>query len=146
MKYNIGDRVTLLSDGYFDFFDDGLRSFSAGFRTSRPGLGDAYIGLLSLEGPISSTVLRSSLDYRLNEKWIVSAGSIYDFGNTGNVGQSLGLTRIGESLLVRIGLNIDRGRDNTSVGFLLEPRFWPSQKRGRVGGQLIAPPGVEGLE
>lgn len=146
VKYNIGDRVTLLSDGYFDFFDDGLRSVSAGFRTSRPGLGDAYIGLLSLEGPISSTVLRSSLDYRLNEKWIVSTGTTYDFGDVGNVGQTLGLTRIGESLLIRLGLNIDRGRDNTSVGFLVEPRFWPSPRRGRIGGQLIPPPGVEGLE
>ena len=146
VRYNIGDRVTLLSDGYIDFFDNGLRSISAGFRTSRPGLGDAYIGLLSLEGPISSTVLRSTLDYRMNEKWIVSAGTTYDFGSIGNVGQSLALTRIGESLLLRLGINIDEGRDNTSVGFLIEPRFWPSKRRGSLGGQLIPPPGVEGLE
>jgi hypothetical protein len=144
MKFNIGDRVTLLSDGYFDFFDNGLRSISAGFRTSRPGLGDAYIGLLSLEGPISSTVLRSTLDYRMNEKWILTAGATYDFGVIGNVGQTLGLTRIGESLLLRLAVNVDSGRDNTSVGFLVEPRFWPSSRRGRIGGQLIPPPGVEG--
>lgn len=146
VKYNIGDRVTLLSDGYIDFFDDGLRSISAGFRTSRPGLGDAYIGLLSLEGPISSTVLRGTLDYRLNEKWIVSTGTTYDFGSVGNVGQTVALTRIGESLLLRVGLNIDDGRNNTSVGFSVEPRLFPSRKRGRLGGQLIPPPGVEGLE
>ncbi len=144
MKFNIGDRVTLLSDGYFDFFENGLRSISAGFRTSRPGLGDAYIGLLSLEGPISSTVLRSTLDYRMNEKWIVTAGATYDFGVIGNVGQTLGLTRIGESLLLRLAVNVDPGRNNTSVGFLIEPRFWPSSRRGRLGGQLIPPPGVEG--
>ncbi len=146
VKYNIGDRVTLLSDGYFDFFRDGLRSISAGFRTSRPGLGDAYIGLLSLEGPVSSTVLRSTLDYRLNEKWIVSTGTTYDFGSVGNVGQTIALTRIGESLLLRMGVNIDEGRNNTSVGFSVEPRLWPSRRRGSLGGQLIAPPGVEGLE
>jgi hypothetical protein len=68
MRYHVGDRVTLLSDGYIDFFDDGLRSISAGVRTSRPGVGDVYVGLLSIEGPVSSTVLRSTLDYRLNEK------------------------------------------------------------------------------
>ncbi|MCM2369541.1 LPS-assembly protein LptD [Aporhodopirellula aestuarii] len=145
-QYNLGDRVTLLSDGYFDWFDGGLRSVSGGVRTSRPGVGDFYIGLLSLEGPISSTVLRTKLDHRLNEKWIISAGNTYDFGETGNVGQSFGLTRIGESFLVQVGANVDAGRDNTSFGFLVEPRFLPSSRLGRLGGQLIPPPGVEGIE
>ena len=146
MLYHVGDRVTLLSDGYFDFFDDGLRSISAGVRSSRPGVGDVYLGVLSLEGPISSTVLRGTVDYRLNEKWIASAGTLYDFGPTGNVGQSLAVTRIGESMLLRLGINVDEGRDNVSVGFAIEPRFWPRPRLGRIGGQLIPPPGVEGLE
>lgn len=145
-QYNIGDRVTLLSDGYIDLFDDGLRSISAGFRTSRPGKGDIYVGLLSLEGPISSTVLNSTLNYRMNEKWITTASTTYDFGSTGNVGQSLALTRIGESLLLRLGVNVDAGRDNVGFGFAIEPRFWPRPRLGRIGGQLIPPPGVEGLE
>ena len=146
MRYQVGDRVSLLSDGYFDFFDGGLRSISAGVRSTRPGLGDVYFGLLSLEGPISSTVFRSSLDYRLNEKWIISNAMSYDFSSTGNVSQSAGLTRIGESLLFRLGITYDKGRDNVGVGFTIEPRFWPRPKLGRVGGQLIPPPGVEGFE
>lgn len=145
-QYFIGDRVSILSDGYFDFFDDGLRSISLGVQTSRPGLGDVYIGLLSLEGPISSTVLRSNLNYRLNEKWIASASNTYDFGDTGSVGQSLALTRVGESFLVQMGLNVDSGRDNVGFRFGIEPRFWPRPKLGRLGGELIPPPGVEGLE
>lgn len=146
MLYHVGDRVTLLSDGYFDFFRDGLRSVSAGVRSSRPGVGEMYVGLLSLEGPISSTALRTSLDYRLNEKWIASGGTIYDFGNTGNVGQTFAITRIGESMLLRLGINVDRGRDNVGIGFSIEPRFWPTARLGRIGGQLIPPPGVEGVE
>lgn len=146
MRYHIGDRVTLLSDGYFDFFTGGLRSVSAGVRSTRPGLGDVYLGLLSLEGPISSTVFRSNLDYRLSEKWIISNGMSFDFSSTGNVSQSFALTRIGESLLVRLGMTYDKGRDNVGVGFTIEPRFWPRPKLGRVGGQLIPPPGVEGFE
>lgn len=146
MRYHVGDRVTLLSDGYIDFFDDGLRSISAGVRSSRPGVGDVYVGLLSIEGPVSSTVLRSTLDYRLNEKWIASLGNTYDFGSIGNVGQSAALTRIGESFLVRVGINVDSGRDNVGFGFSIEPRFFPRPTLGRVGGQLIPPPGVEGLE
>ncbi len=146
MVYNLGDRVSLLSDGYVDFFDLGLRSFSGGVLTSRPGLGDIYVGMMSLEGPISSTVLRSTLNYRLNEKWILSAGSTYDFSSVGNVGQNFALTRIGESFLVRLGVNIDPGRDNVGFGFMVEPRFLPVGKLGYLGGQLLAPPGSEGLE
>ena len=146
MQYHIGDRFSIMSDGYFDFFPEGLKSISAGVQTSRPGKGNWYVGLLSLEGPISSTVVRSVVDYRMNEKWILSAGSTYDFGPTGNVGQAYGLTRIGESLLVRMGFNVDHGRDNVGVGFSVEPRFWPSKRLGRIGGTLIPPPGVEGLE
>ena len=144
-RYHLGDRYSILSDGYFDFFDDGLRSISAGLRTSRPGVSDAYIGILSLEGPISSTVLRTAYDYRLNEKWIFSGGATYDFEQTGNIGQSYGLTRIGESLLIRLNVNVDSGRDNVGIGFLVEPRFFP-RNLGNIGGGLIPPPGIEGLE
>ncbi|WP_231617549.1 organic solvent tolerance protein OstA [Novipirellula aureliae] len=146
MAYHIGDRVSLLSDGYFDLFDSGLRSMSLGVRSSRPGVGDIYLGLLSLEGPVSSTVFRSTVDMRLNEKWIWSSGTMYDFGDAGNIGQSFALTRIGESLLIRMGINVDSGRDNVGFGFTIEPRFWPSPRLGQIGGQLIPPPGVEGLE
>jgi len=146
LQYHIGDRFSILSDGYYDAFNDGLRSISAGVATSRPGKGEAYVGLLSIEGPVSSTVLRSAFDYRMNEKWILSTGTAYDFGPTGNIGQSYGLTRIGESMLLRLGVNVDRGRDNVGIGFSLEPRFWPRPRLGRLGGQLIPPPGVEGLE
>lgn len=145
-RYHVGDRVTLLSDGYADFFDNGLRSVSAGIRSSRPGLGEVYVGVMSLEGPITSQVLRTSYDYRMNEKWIVSANNIYDFGSTGNVGQNIALTRIGESFLLRVGLDIDRGRDNVGVSVLLEPRFFPSRRVGAIGGQLIPAAGLEGLE
>jgi hypothetical protein len=82
----------------------------------------------------------------LNEKWIVSASNTYDFGEAGNVGQTFGLTRIGESFLVQIGATVDGGRDNTSFGFLIEPRFLPTGKLGRLGGQMIPPPGIEGIE
>ncbi len=145
-RYHVGDRVTLLSDGYLDFFSEGLRSVSAGVLTSRPGLGDLYVGFLSLEGPISSNVLRSSVDYRLNEKWIMGAGTTFDFGKIGNVGQSFSLTRIGESALLRMGISVDSGRDNVSFVFGFEPRFWPQRRLGRLGGQMLPPPGAAGLE
>ena len=145
-RYHVGDRLTLLSDGYFDFFSQGLKTVSAGARFSRPGRADAYIGLLSIEGPISSNVINGNLNYRLNDKWIVSGSAVSDLSSVGNVGQSIGLTRIGESALIRVGLNVDSGRDNVSFNFNIEPRFLPSTRLGNLGGELIPPAGLFGLE
>jgi len=145
-RYNIGDRLSLLSDGYFDTFSQGLKAISAGAMISRPGLGDAYIGLLSLEGPISSNVLNGYVNYRMNEKWILSGGAAYDFGSVGNIGQTLTLARIGESALIQVGIDIDSGRDNVVFNFNIEPRFLPFGRIGTVGGQLIPPAGLNGVE
>lgn len=145
-RYHVGDRITLLSDGYFDVFSQGLKTVSAGARMSRPGRGDLYIGMLSLEGPVSANVLNGYLNYRLNEKWILSSGAAFDFGSTGNIGQNLFLTRIGESALVQVGMQIDHLRDNVSFAFNIEPRFLPSGRIGNLGGQLIPPAGLYGVE
>ena len=96
--------------------------------------------------PLVSSVLVASLSYRMSEKWIATGGTAIDFANTGNIGQTLTMTRVGESFLVRLGLNVDASRNN--VGFVLgiEPRFLPGSRLGRVGGVQIPPAGALGLE
>jgi hypothetical protein len=145
-RYHIGDRVTLLGDGYYDLFDDGLRATTLGAVLSRPGRGEVYFGATSLEGPISSMLLTTSINYRLNEKWLATGGTTVDLGDTGNIGQSLALTRVGESFLIRVGASVDTGRDNVAYTFNLEPRFFQSRGLGSVGGQLVPPAGLYGLE
>jgi hypothetical protein len=145
-KYHVGDRLTLLSDGYADFFSQGLKTVSAGARVSRPGRGDIYLGFLSMEGPISSNVLNGIVNYRMNEKWIFTGGAAFDFSSTGNIGQSLALTRIGETALIQVGMNVDSGRDNVSINFNIEPRFLPTVRLGSLGGSLVPPAGLFGLE
>ncbi len=145
-RYNVGDRLSLLSNGYFDFFSQGLKTISAGAKFSRPGRADAYIGVISLEGPISSNVINGNVNYRLNEKWIFTSAAAVDLSSVGNIGQSLALTRIGESALIRVGINVDSGRDNVSFNFNIEPRFLPTTRLGSLGGQLVPPAGLFGLE
>ena len=145
-RYHIGDRLTLLSDGYMDVFSQGLKSISLGAQISRPGRGNAYLGFLSLEGPISANVLNGYANYRMTEKWIFSSSAAFDFGSTGTIGQSLALTRIGETALVQVGMNVDHGRDNVSINFNIEPRFLPTARLGNLAGELIQPAGLLGLE
>ena len=145
-RYHIGDRVTLLSDGYYDLFQSGLKATTVATLLSRPGRGDVYFGATSLSGPVSSFVLTSTVNYRLNEKWLAMGGASLDLGSTGTVGQTIGLTRIGESFLIRVGASYDSGRNNTSYSFSIEPRFFQTKGLSSVAGQLIPPAGLYGLE
>jgi hypothetical protein len=145
-QWHVGDRLTFLSDGFFDVFDQGLRQVTVGTLLSRPEVGNVYVGLRSTEGPISSNVLAASTSYRMSEKWIATAGLSIDFSGAGNLGQNLAFTRVGESFLVKVGFNYDASRDNFGVSFGLEPRFLPSSRLGRVGGVQIPPAGAMGLE
>lgn len=145
-RWHVGDRVTLLSDGFADVFSDGLRTFSLGGVVTRPSMGSAYLGVRSIEGPISSTIVSGSLSYRMSEKWILTGSAAVDFGSTGNIGQTFGFTRIGESTLIRVGINVDESRGNVGANFQIEPRFLSSRRLGYIGGVQIPPAGAYGLE
>ncbi len=145
-RWHLGDRLTLLSDGFYDVFADGLQQTTFGALITRPEYGNVYFGVRSTEGPISSTLLTGSLSYRMSEKWIATAGATYDLGPTGNIGQNVFLTRIGESFLIKLGFNFDASRDNVGLSFLVEPRFLPNSRLGRVGGVQLPPAGALGLE
>ncbi len=144
-RWHVGDRVALLSDGFYDFFHDGLRTASLGTLLSRPGRSELYLGIRSIEGPISANILTASAKYRMSEKWIANASTSYDLGPTGNIGQLVGLTRIGESALFHVGFNVDASRGNVGAMIAIEPRFLPS-RRSTIAGVPLPPPGVLGLE
>jgi lipopolysaccharide export system protein LptA len=145
MKWHVGDRTTLLSDGYFDFFGQGLRTLSVGGLLSRPGRSQYLLNLRSIEGPISSNVVTSAVSTRISPKWILNYGSTYDFSRAGNIGQIANVVRVGESFLVSLGVNYDRGRDNLGVRMAIEPRFYTS-RLGRIAGAAIPPVGAYGIE
>jgi hypothetical protein len=146
LRWHLGDRFTVLSDGFADLFGDGLKTISGGILINRPTLGNGYLGVRSITGPITSNVLVGSFSYRLSEKWITTAGAAFDFENTGNIGQSFTVTRIGESFNVTAGFNVDSSKDNVGVAFLVEPRFIPNSRLTRTTGIEVLPAGALGLE
>ncbi len=145
-RWHLGDRLTLASDGLADVFGDAFRTVNLGGYISRPERGSLYLGVRSLEGPISATLLNAALNYRMSPKWIGTLGTSVDLGPTGGSGQIVEVTRIGESFLVSLGANFDQGRDNLGFGIAIEPRFFKPSFRGRVGGIPIPPAGAFGLE
>jgi len=145
-QWHVGDRLTLVSDGLFDFFDDGQQVVSVGGFLSRPPRGNLYLGMRLLEGPINARVLSMSYSYRMSPKWVSAFGMSIDLGDTGNIGQRLTITRIGESLLVSAGFSIDATRGDVGAVFSIEPRFLPKTRLGRAGGASVPVAGTYGLE
>lgn len=142
-RWHLGDRTTLVSDGVFDFFTNGQKIWTVGTFLNRPPRGSLFVGFRWLQGPdfqnvltpFDSQVLIASYSYQLSPKWTTTLGTAVDIGGSGNIGQNVALTRIGESFLVSLGFNADASKDNFGVTFMVEPRFLPG---GRLYG--IAPP------
>ncbi len=145
-RWHLGDRFTLVSDGYADFFGQGLRTVSGGMLVNRPSRGNLYLGYRTLRGPFTADVLTATVNYRLGPKWVASASAVVDFNDAGNIGQSITFSRVGESLIVSVGMNYDESKDNVGFNFLIEPRFLPTLSLARRTGIEVAPVGVGGLE
>jgi len=144
-RWHVGDRLAILSDGQFDFFNDGQQLVRVGALLNKSPRGNLYIGFQELNGPFSSSILSASLNYRMSEKWITSLGASYDFADSRNIGQNFSITRIGESFLVRLGMTVDTSRDSYGLQFSIEPRFL-SRNLGQVGGMPIPLAGADRLE
>ncbi len=145
-QWFIGDRLSLVSDGYADFFGQGLRTVSVGLQSNRPRVSDAYIGFRSIEGPISSNVLSTAVSYRMSEKWGLRANSQIDFGEAGTIGNGIAAIYIGESFLWQFGVNADLSRNNVGFRFGFEPRFLNQPRLFRPGGKSLPPASSEWLE
>ncbi len=140
-RWHVGDRLTVLSNGMFDFFDQGQKVVSVAATLSRPPRGQLYAGIFSFSGPYSSTVFNTSYTYRLSPKWASTAGVSVDLARRTLIGNQLALTRIGESFLTSFNFVVDTYKNNVGFNFMLEPRFLP-----RTRGSPLPLAGYNGLE
>jgi hypothetical protein len=145
-RWHIGDRLTIVSDGEFDFFSQGEKAVSIGGFLTRPPRGSLYLGFRYLDGPVHNEVIVMSYSYLMSPNWISTASISVDLTNNGTIGESFTVTRIGESFLISAGFNANSAQNN--VGFMLniEPRFLPKTHLGQIGGANVPPAGAMGLE
>ncbi|HEX3726039.1 MAG TPA: hypothetical protein VHV08_07335 [Pirellulales bacterium] len=144
-RWHVGDRTTVVSEGYFDFFANAPQYFTVGTFLNRPPRGSIYFGFRSLNGPISSNVLLTSYTYRMSPKWMSTFGTSFDIAESRNIGQNFTITRIGESFLTMFNINVDTSKGNVGASIAIQPRFL----QGRLGppsGLTVPMAGVYGLE
>jgi hypothetical protein len=144
--WHVGDKLTMVSDGIFDFFDEGQKIVSIGGFLSRPPRGSLYAGLRLLQGPMDAKILTVSYTYLMSPKWATTLGTSIDFGAQASYAQTFSLTHIGESFLINFGFTVDPARDSVGVALAVEPRFLNKSRLGNVSGVQIPPAGAMGLE
>ena len=145
-RWHVGDRLTVISDGLWDFFDLGQQEVTLGVYLDRPPRGSLYAGVRLLDGPITSHMISMAYNYQMSPKWLSSYSLNFDMANTKNIGGLLRITRIGESLLVSGGFTYDPARNSVGAVFSVEPRSQPRSQLGQVGGTQLPPAGAFGLE
>jgi hypothetical protein len=143
-QWHVGDRLTLLSDGFYDVFDSGLHQTTFGAFLNRPQFGNVYVGYRSTEGPFTSSLLAGSLSYRMSESGFATAGASWDLGPTGNIGQNVNVTRIGESFLIKWASISTSAATTSALPSWWSRGFLSSSRLGRVGGVQIPPAGAHG--
>ncbi len=141
-RWHAGDRTTIVSQGYYDFFANAPNYTTAGVFIDRPPRGSIYFGFHALAGPIASNVFLTTYSYRMSPKWLSTFGMSYDFVAARNIGQNFTLTRIGESFLMSINLNVDTSKNNVGANFMLTPRFFQGRLGGNTMGLATATPGM----
>ncbi len=132
-RWHVGDRFSVLSSGLYDTFDDGQRITRVGVMARRPWLGNIYLGVDRLAGPINSTYLNASLGYRMSEKWATTISTSYDLAQTENVGQNASISRIGESFVFTLSGNVNTSKDNWGVSLSVIPVFLLNRKKMEEG-------------
>jgi hypothetical protein len=151
-EWFIGDRTSILSYGWFEFFNIagkpillsnprhsnnplGLNVITSGISISRPPGGNIFFGYSVINtGPISTSALNVSTSYWLSPKWYGSFSTSYDFGNGILLGSTFAVTKIGADFLTSVGLTVDPQRQSYQFGFELSPRLSPSVRLGNGGG------------
>jgi hypothetical protein len=148
-QWFLGDRTSILSTGWFDFWNiegsapligsatvptfnpKGLNVITTGLSLSRPPRGNIFLGYSVINtGTIQTSALNASLSYWLSPKWYGTFSNSYDFGNKVPLGSMFSFTRIGADYLVSLGLSVDPQRNSYMFAFQISPRLSPMLRLG----------------
>ncbi len=126
--WNIGDQSALVSNGWFEPFDQGPRTFNITAVMNRPDRTSYTLGYRQID-PLRSRAVIGSMTYAFSPKYALTASSLYDFGVNNQV-NSLMLTRIGTDLQLTLGFTYNSILNNFGVVFEVMPNIIPAGSRG----------------
>lgn len=120
--WNIGDRTSVLSSGWFDPFDFGARYFNVGVNLDRPDRTNVYVGYRQTD-PLNSKAVTAAVGYQLSQRYYTSLGVSYDFGIQQALTNTFALTRTGSDMTVTLGFTYNALVNNFGLNFLVVPNI-----------------------
>jgi hypothetical protein len=130
--WNVGDRVSVLSAGWFDPFDNGARYWNLGVNLDRPDRTNFYIGYRQTD-PLNSKAVTGSVGYQLSRRYYTNVGFSYDFGIQQALTNSFSITRTGSDMTFTLGVTYNALVNNFGVQFLLVPNLVSYNAGGKLG-------------
>jgi hypothetical protein len=132
-QWNPGDRVSVLSSGWFDPFQYGASYWNLGVSVDRPDRTSFYLGYRQTD-PLNSKEVTASIGYQLSRRYYMNVGASYDFGIQAALSNSLTVTRTGSDLTVSVGFTYNALVNNFGFQFLIIPNIIQALSPGKFGG------------
>ncbi len=120
--WNVGDRTSLFSNGWFDPFDFGARYWELGTQFSRDDR-TQFTVIYKQVDPIQSRLVSASATYIFSPKYGVTFGGAYDFGYQDSLSNFLQFTRVGTDMQVTLGFTYNSIVKNFGVTFNVVPNL-----------------------
>jgi hypothetical protein len=118
--WNVGDRTALVSNGWFEPYQNGSRYWNAGVYMNRTDRTSVYLGYRQTD-PLNSKAVSLNLGYKLSPRYYLTVGANYDFGLGQALSNSLTLVRTGTDLTVTLGFTYTAFVNSFGFQFLILP-------------------------
>jgi len=128
--WNVGDRMALVSTGWFEPYDNGSTYYTFGSYFNRPNGNMLYLGYRQID-PINSRAVIGTVGYQLSRRYYLNAAISYDFGINQALSNSFTLTRTGTDLTISIGFTYNSLVNNFGFQFLITPNVLTALTGGR---------------
>jgi hypothetical protein len=124
--WNVGDRNTVFSNGWFDPFEFGARYWEIGTAFSRDDRTAFNLAYRQTE-PLGSRVVSASVTYVFSPKYAISAVTAYDFGFKASFTNTLYFTRVGPDAQVTVGFTYNSLLSDFGIVLNVVPNLLASQ-------------------
>lgn len=135
-QWNVGDRVSVQSSGWFEPYDGGVRYYNVGAFLDRPDKTSFYFGYRQTD-PLNSKAVTLQVGYQLSRRYYTNLSATYDFGIQQALSNTFTFTRTGSDLTVSIGFTYNALVNNFGLQFLVIPNLVANALPGRFGAQQL---------
>ena len=129
--WNLGDRTTFESTGWFDPQDQGAKVVTVGMYFNRPDRTSFYVGYRQID-PLQSRVITGSVNYIFSPKYAMTFSSAYDLGTSSAFTNSVVFTRTGSDIQVSLGFSYNAIQNNFGAIVEIVPSLIPLTRGGNL--------------